>query len=61
MSVQGATVYKEKSTGYYWYLDNFHKTHYEVFDKTGKKHIGEANLDGKIDFSRADSKKQPIK
>ncbi|MDR3188014.1 MAG: hypothetical protein LBT94_02360, partial [Prevotellaceae bacterium] len=28
---QGQQVYQEIETGYYWYLDNFHKTHYEVF------------------------------
>lgn len=55
--IQGASVYKEKSTGYYWYMDMFHKTHYEVFDGTGKEHIGEADLNGNIDRSKKDSKK----
>lgn len=59
--VQGATVYKEKATGYYWYLDNLHKTHFEVFDATGKRHIGEADLEGNIDYSKADKEKSPIK
>lgn len=58
--VQGATVYKEIATGYYWYLDNFHKTHYEVFDSFGKKHLGEASLDGIIDKNKADKGKHPI-
>lgn len=49
--VQGAHVYHEISTNRYWYLDMFHKTHYEVFDKN-RKHIGEANLNGEIDFTK---------
>ncbi len=49
--VQGQNVYREISTGYYWYLDNLHKNHYEVFD--GKKqHIGTANMDGQIDSTK---------
>ena len=56
-SVQGASVYKELDTGYYWYMDNFHKTHYEIFDSSGKKHLGEANLDGIIDKKKADKGK----
>lgn len=59
--VQGAIVYKEKDTGHYWYLDNFHKTHFEVFDATGKRHIGEADLEGNIDYGKADKRKSPIK
>lgn len=59
-TVQGATVYKEKTTGRYWYMDNLHKTHYEVFDHLGKKHIGEAGLDGVIDKTKADTDKKPI-
>lgn len=58
--VQGESVYKELATGYYWYLDNFHKTHYEVFDPLGKKHLGEASLDGIIDKKKADKDKHPI-
>ena len=46
--IQGQNVYKEISTGYYWYLDNLHKNHYEVFDRNGQ-HIGTANTDGVID------------
>lgn len=55
--VQGASVYKEKGTGYFWYLDMLHKNHYEVFDKTGHKHLGEADLEGNIDESKADRTK----
>lgn len=59
-TVQGAAVYKEKTTGRYWYMDNLHKTHYEVFDHLGKKHIGEAGLDGVIDKTKVDKDKKPI-
>lgn len=58
--VQGSSVYKEIATGYYWYKDNFHRTHYEVFDSSGKKHLGEADLDGVIDKNKADKNKRPI-
>lgn len=49
--VQGKNVYREIDTGYYWYLDNFHKDHYEVFDRNGQ-HIGTANEKGVIDPSK---------
>ncbi len=55
--VQGAAVYKEINTQRYWYLDMLHKTHYEVYDKTGKNHLGEADLDGNLDVSKKDSSK----
>lgn len=58
IQVKGSTVYKEKGTGYLWYFDNFHGTHYEVFDKTGNKHLGEADLNGKLDRSKADKDKK---
>ena len=48
---QGKTVYKEISTNRYWYLDNLHKDHYEVFNDQGK-HIGIANLKGEIEISK---------
>lgn len=44
-------IYREKSTGYYWYYDYMHKDnkkHFEVFDSTGKTHIGEADMNGII-------------
>jgi len=53
---QGQSVFREISANRYWYLDNFHKTHYEVFDSQGK-HIGIANLDGSIDASKKDNTK----
>lgn len=50
----GPKVYKEKETGYLWYLDMLHGNHYEVFDSTGKIHIGEADVStGRIDRSKA--------
>lgn len=52
----GEPVYREKSTNHYWYWDNFHNYHYEVFDSKGK-HLGEANLDGELDTSKNDKTK----
>lgn len=54
----GAIVYKEIVTNRYWYLDMFHKTHYEVFDSTGRMHIGEANLEGELDTAKKDPQKR---
>jgi len=45
-------IYKEIETGYHWYFDNFHADEFEVCDKTGK-HIGVADLEGNIDYSKA--------
>lgn len=56
MVVKGETVFLEPATGRQWYLDNFHNTHYEVFDKNGV-HLGEADLDGNLDKSKADANK----
>ncbi|WP_293139478.1 hypothetical protein [Okeania sp. SIO3I5] len=56
----GRRIYKEKETGYLWYVDNLHygkSAHLEVFDKTGKNHIGESNLEGNIDRAKSDQKK----
>lgn len=55
--VQGASVYKELKTGHYWYKDMFHKNHYEVFGKGGREHLGEADLEGILDKTKADKKK----
>jgi hypothetical protein len=55
--VQGQSIYLEIATNHYWYFDNLHKDHYEVFDIIGK-HIGEADLQGKIDTSKKDKTKQ---
>ncbi len=51
MVQQGQTVYEEIKTGYFWYLDNLHKDHYEVFDST-RNHFGVADLDGNIDVTK---------
>jgi len=51
MNRQGQPIYKDIKTGDYWYLDNLHKNHYEVFD-SNKKHIGEADSQGNIDTSK---------
>ena len=52
--IKGAKVYKEKDTGYLWHLDTLHKDHCEVYDPTGRTHIGEADITtGKIDRSKA--------
>lgn len=54
-------IYREIETGNYWYFDNYHKdnrVHYEVFDSTGKVHLGEANENGCIDYSKADGSKK---
>lgn len=58
--LQGVTVYEEIGTKYYWYLDNFHKTHYEVFDSDGKNHLGEADLNGNLDRTKKDKRKKAI-
>jgi hypothetical protein len=48
---QGQRVYRRITTNDYWYLDNLHKNHYEVFD-SNRKHVGEADLQGNIDISK---------
>jgi hypothetical protein len=48
---QGQSVYKELVSGYYWYLDNLHKNHFEVFN-SNEVHIGVSDLDGNIDSSK---------
>ena len=58
---RGAQVYKEKKTECFWYLDTFHRDHFEVFDKFGKKHFGEADVRTlQLRDNSADSKKKPI-
>ena len=58
--IQGASVYREIETGRYWYKDMLHKTHYEVFNSTGKKHLGEADMDGNLDENKKDTSKSAI-
>lgn len=55
-NVQGKTVFKEKKRNRFWYLDNLHKNHYEVFDSKGI-HLGEANLEGELDTTKKDKTK----
>jgi hypothetical protein len=54
---QGASIYIESKIHKYWYLDNLHKNHFEVFNKEGN-HLGEANLNGEIDTNKCDDKKK---
>lgn len=56
-SEQGAPIYKELSTGNLIYLDNMHKTHYEVFSPIGR-HLGEMSLNGQLDRLAADNRKR---
>ncbi|MDX2283338.1 MAG: hypothetical protein NW241_04215 [Bacteroidia bacterium] len=49
---QGKAVYQERETSYFWHLDNLHKDHYEVYDSRGS-HLGEANLQGELNRSKA--------
>lgn len=52
-------IYRKKSDGSYWYFDFFHKDnklHYEVFDSEGK-HMGEADMNGIVNYSKKDSNK----
>ena len=50
-NIQGKVVYKELSTKCYWYLDNLHRSHYEVFDQN-EDHIGIADMTGFVDVSK---------
>lgn len=53
-------IYKEITTGNYWYYDFFHDTnkkHYEVFNAQGV-HLGEANTEGTLDTTKADNLKR---
>jgi hypothetical protein len=57
---QGRVIYLESNTERYWYVDNLHygqASHLEVFDKTGKNHLGEADLEGNINYAKSSSKK----
>jgi hypothetical protein len=46
--------YFEILTKRYWYLDELHRNHFEVFDSTGKNHLGVADLEGNIDETKKD-------
>lgn len=50
----GRRVFRERGTGYFWYVDNLHPgggAHFEVFDSE-YRHIGTSNLSGVVDTSR---------
>jgi hypothetical protein len=53
----GKPVYEEISTGKFWYIDNLHQNHYEIFDSHGN-HLGEADLKGNIITEKADKRKK---
>lgn len=53
-------IYKEITTGNFWYYDFFHDTnkkHFEVFNAQGV-HLGEANTSGTLDETKADNQKR---
>ena len=50
-NIQGKVVYKELLTKYYWYEDNLHHSHYEVFNRN-EEHVGIADMSGNVDVSR---------
>ena len=54
----GQQMYRELKSGNIWYLDALHKSHYEVFDTTGRSHLGEADLAGNLDQSKKDPQKR---
>ena len=49
--VQGQSIYQHNDNGQYWYLDNFHKNHFEVFNAQ-QEHIGVADLEGNLDMTK---------
>jgi len=51
MVQQGKPVFEEIESGNYWYLDNFHKNEYEVFDHQ-HNHIGVADLKGVVNEAK---------
>jgi len=69
---QNRKIYREIETKKLWYVDNEHTgkkalqgkgklPHLEVFEPNGKKHLGEANLEGiYIDETKKDKNKKPI-
>ncbi len=58
------SIYLEILKNRYWYVDNFHtgkSSHLEVFDGTGKKHIGKATLNGEMIPNSSDPTKHELK
>lgn len=55
---KASVVYQEIQTGRYWYLDDFHKNHFEVFSPQGD-HLGEASLEtGLVNEKARDGRKR---
>lgn len=57
---QGRTVYREKRTGYFWFVDNLHRgseSHIEVFDQRGD-HVGDSDLEGNINYGNKNATKR---
>ena len=50
-NIQGKIVYKELSTKCYWYEDNLHHSHYEVFSRN-QEHIGTADMLGNVNVTQ---------
>jgi hypothetical protein len=60
---QGRNIYYHLTNGQFYYVDNLHfgvAAHLEVFDKRGRRHLGEASLDGQIQPNTRDPDKRPI-
>lgn len=49
---QGKAVYEEITSGNFWYLDNLHKDHYEVFNHN-RIHIATADFSGNLNQNSA--------
>lgn len=61
--VQGRQVYRHLARGELYYVDNLHSggsAHLEVFDKRGRNHRGEADLEGGLRPDTRDKTKKPI-
>lgn len=57
---QGRTVYREKRTGYFWFVDHLHcgaGSHIEVFDQRGG-HVGDSDLEGNINYGNKNATKR---
>lgn len=55
-----SVIYQEIETSNYWYEDKYHhntKPHFEVFDDIGN-HLGEADMSGLLDRTKADKNKK---
>lgn len=60
---QGRKIYRHTTSRQLYYVDNLHfgaAAHIEIFDKFGRKHVGEASLDGKPRPNTKDPNKKPI-